>query len=160
MPGQVRAALEPGERRVVVVVVDRRRHAAAVRLVDAAGTRAVLRTDFLLDIAVPPRAAGDRQHLRDEIEIDRGEPRGLLVPALQILAEVGIVAAGARVERRLTRGHVRQANRTAGEGRSEVCLSTGRDRLLIEVHVVLDLKVFPEGPDEAAQAPVVRRRYP
>ena len=119
-----------------------------------------MRTDFLLDVPVPARAAGHRERLRDQVEVDRGEPRGLLVAALQILAEVGVVAARGRVERRLDRGHVREANRTAGKRRREVCRSARRDRLLIEVHIVLDLEVFPEGPDEAAQAPVVRRRYP
>src|SRR5205807_5438354 len=82
VPAEVRAALEPRKRRMVIVVVDRRRDAAAVRLLDAAGTRAVLRTDFLLYVAVPARAAGQRQHLRYEIVIDRGEARGLLVAGL------------------------------------------------------------------------------
>ncbi len=152
VPGDVSAALEG--------VGDRRREALAIRYVHAGSWVAVLRTDLLLDVLEVACAAGDREHLRDDVEVGRREHRGLLVAALQILAEVGVVVAGRRIDRRLHRGHIRQADGPARERSRKVFGRAGRDCLLQEVHVVLDLKIFPVSPEEAAQPPVVRRRRP
>ena len=72
--------------------------------VEATECRAVeLRALLELIVVEVARAAGQRQYLRDHVEVDRGEKRGLPVAALHVLAErrvgvltqAGIVRIGA-----------------------------------------------------------------
>src|SRR5258707_333900 len=86
------------------------------------------------------------------------EYRYLAVPP--VLTVCGVVVAVARARRRLNRGQVREAGRTACQRGREIRGRAGRDRFLQEVHVVLDLELLPVRPNQAADPPLVRRREP
>ena len=157
MPGQVAAALESTVIRIMRSIGELRAHACAVRDTRASGARGVLRTFKGLLIVVIARPAGQRQDLRDQVVVDRCEERRLLVAALEVLTERDIVVALGGSDRRVpgSRNHVAHTCLGFCRVEQEVRRSTGRDRLVQEVHVVLDVEVFPERTDEAPHPPIV-----
>ncbi len=71
---------------------------------------------------VPARAARDGEHLRDDVEIERGENRGLLVAAMHVLTECRIVVPYAGIDggRAGQRPDIGDAGRPACEGDREI----------------------------------------
>ncbi len=106
------------------------------------------------------RTSGERQHLRDQVEVDRGEERRLLGLAQLVLVEGGVVAlhtgvhdgrAGERADVRLAAGIAiarRAGRRVRGAGRHGLVQPGG----LVVQHVIL-----PVRPADRAQPPLVRR---
>ena len=123
--------------------VGRRRELLAVEAAHIAASLAVI----VLEVT---NAAGDRQRVRDQVEIDRGELRQLLVAALDVVEE----------PRRRVRGDRRASPATAGAARSSRTLSpvgrAGRNGHVRPLGLVDDLVILPVRADEAADAPVVR----
>src|SRR5580693_6526399 len=108
--------------------------------------------------------AGPRRHGQDvgyDVEIERAKYGCLVITALNVLAKSGVVAAYARlVDGRARRGgEVRQAGRAAGQGRGQIGGVTGRNSLIVEVHVVIQLELFQETANDEAEPPSVGRVY-
>src|SRR5450631_4704008 len=101
MPGHIDAALVAGLaiRQVLRVKVVRERRQTAVRLnalLEAAETARNAACGRVLEDEMP-RPGGERQHLRNQIEIERGEEGGLLGRAPCVLVEGRVVILDTRV---------------------------------------------------------------
>jgi len=162
MPGQIAAAFETAVSRIVRRIGELPAHACAVRNTRASGARGVLRPLHGLLVVVVARPGGQCQDLRDQVEVNRGEERRLLVAALEVLAERDIVVALGRIDRSVpgSRNHVADTHLGTRLVEQEVRRSTRRDGLVQEVHVVLDVEIFPERAEEAAHPPIVGCAHP
>src|ERR1700726_3698048 len=159
MPGEVAAAAETVERLSQANLVEVLTGGAGIRYVGARCARVILRSGLEFVVMIPARATGDRQHLRNDVKVDGGEQRVLFVAALQVLAERRGVAALARVCGGGTRLclYIAHAGGTARQSHSEISGVARRDRLVVEVHVVLDQEILIKRADETANPPIVRR---
>src|SRR6201999_2325657 len=98
VPGQVAAAAEATVDLVEILPTDAgvTGGAGTVGTVLAPRRRGVLRAGFELGVAIPARAAGDGQHLGNDVEVRGAEHCRLLVAALGVFAERSGVAARTR----------------------------------------------------------------
>ncbi len=102
------------------------------------------------------RADREGQHLRNQVEVDRGEEGGLLGLAHRVLIEGGVIALHPRIHdgRAGERADVREA---AGRCPGPLCRRTRRNVLVVPAGLVVQLVVFPEGADDRPQPPLIRR---
>ena len=106
-------------------------------------------------VVVVAHATGDRQHLREDVEVDRGELGNLPVALVGVLEEADIVAARIPV----VNGHSRFWREVALAGhaatRNDVRGASG-NRLVAPRRVVVDPQSLGVDAGDEAQAPVVR----
>src|SRR5215831_12075444 len=151
VPGKVRAAPETLVSGVevlgieVVQVADHtglhrahtgvRRRDAVVGAEYLAAEAADIRAHLEILRLVPARAAGDGQLLRDQVEVDRGEQRGLLVAARDVVEEAVAELAHVRVVCRCRQGRGRRGVRVDGRRthRGEI-----RAGAVVPVNVLVD----------------------
>ncbi len=148
VPGQVAAALEA---MFALVQVDAKaaiscRDAGPVGYVVGWGRSIELRAFLELVVVEVAGPTGQRQHLRDDVEIHGGEERRLPVTALHVLAErrVGVLAqaaiGGIVAGNGSDRGH---AARSAGLESRQIGRITLRNGQVVEVHLILDGELLP-----------------
>src|SRR5450755_4578306 len=97
MPGKVASAAKPVVGLSQADRIEVLARGAGIWVVGAGCTRKVLGTRLEFIVVIPARAAGNGEHLRNDVKVDGGEHRVLFVAALQILAERCRVATLARV---------------------------------------------------------------
>ena len=174
MPGQVGTPLEAGVGRMEVLGVqvvqvaeyargksadagiwrDKRRHGspAVVNTVDLAAEAAPVRALLERVHTVVANASGERQSLRDEVEVHGDEPRPLGIATLDVVEEH--VARGAHVGVTDSGQQCRAVGRIERRGTDRIEI---RARAVVPVGLLVDVVSLVEPADQTPDAPIVRR---